>query len=58
MPFIKFILIKNEKTYEQKIGSIVRFDEIHLAMQEFCLQANTNDILNNINFAIATFQLF
>lgn len=54
MPFISLNIVKKEKSYENKIGSIVRFDQIHFAMQEFCLQANTNAILININFALAT----
>ena len=31
-PFIKFYISKNEKSFEGKIGKIVRFNEVHLAI--------------------------
>lgn len=33
---MKFKVIKSEKNYDNKVGSYIRFEEIHFAIQEFC----------------------
>lgn len=54
MPFFTFSVQKKTTTYKGRVGSIVRYDQIHWAMQEFCIQINTNMIMHNLNFAVAT----
>lgn len=58
IPFVLVSIVKNTKSYEQKIGSVVRFDEIHCAMQEFSVQVNTGMIINTVKFMIQTMYLF
>lgn len=40
-PFVKMKVTKKEKQYDGMIGSIIRYDEVHLAIQEFFLSAET-----------------
>lgn len=51
-------VVKNTKQYENKIGQIVRFDEIHCAMQEFKVSLNTGMIINIARFMVQTGYLF
>ena len=37
LPFLKIAIDKSEKKYEGKLGSIIRFEQIHFAIQEFFL---------------------
>ena len=41
LPFLKIAIDKSEKKYEGKLGSIIRYEYIHFAIQEFFLQAET-----------------
>jgi hypothetical protein len=58
IPFIIVTVVKNTKQYENKIGQIVRFDEIHCAMQEFQVSLNTGMIINIAKFMVQTSVLF
>lgn len=58
IPFIIVTVVKNTKQYENKIGQIVRFDEIHCAMQEFQVSMNTGMIINIAKFMVQTMYLF
>lgn len=58
IPFVLVSVVKNTKSYQHKIGSVVRFDEIHCAMQEFSVQVNTGMIINTAKFMIQTMYLF
>jgi hypothetical protein len=55
---MKFKVIKSEKNYDNKVGSYIRFEEIHFAIQEFCFQANTSVLLRNLAFVEVTVSLF
>ena len=41
LPFLKIAIDKSEKKYDGKIGSMIRYEQIHFAIQEFFLQAET-----------------
>lgn len=58
IPFVLVSVVKNTKSYQQKIGAIVRYDEIHCAMQAFSVQVNTGMIINTANFIVQTGYLF
>lgn len=58
VPFILVTVVKNTKSFEQKIGQIVRYDEIHCAMQEFSFQFNTGIVINMAKFMLQTMYLF
>ena len=57
-PFMKIQMQKTEKKYDGMLGSIVRYEQVHFAIQEFFLQAETSIVLNNLNFIMSTVDLF
>ena len=48
MPFMLFKVNKVEKYYENKIGSIVRFDHIHFGVREFFVNVSNYNYYNII----------
>lgn len=57
-PFLLLKVSKSERQFQGKVGSIVRFEEIHLAMQEFFVQAETGILESNLSFLSHIVALF
>jgi len=58
VPFMKITMRKTEKKYDGRLGSIVRYEEAHFAIQEFFMQAETSIVLDNLHFITITLALF
>ena len=58
IPFLLLSVSKSERRFEGKIGSIVRFDAVHLAMQEFFVQVETSIMESNFSFILQIIALF
>jgi hypothetical protein len=43
-------IVKTERRHKGRLGSIVKFETIHLAMQEFFIQIETSIIVQNLKF--------
>jgi hypothetical protein len=57
-PFLIFKIQKNEKQFKGKIGSIVRFDAIHVALQELFLSLDTAILQKSLNLILNVLHLF
>ena len=58
MPFLVLKVKKNEKKYENKVGSIIQFEEIHFAIQEFMFNIDTLMLINICKLFFKTATLF
>lgn len=57
-PFLLLSVSKSERRFQGKVGSIVRFDSVHLAMQEFFVQVETSIMESNLSFILEIIGLF
>ena len=56
-PFVMVLIEKKEKQYDGIAGSIVRYDKVHFAVQEFFISAETQIILKNRHFILSILKL-
>ena len=48
----------SQKSYQDRIGSIVRYDKIRFGIQEFFIQVESNILNDNLNFVKETLNIF
>jgi len=58
MPFFVIKIKKNEKKHENKLGSIIQYEEIHLGMQEFMFNIDTSILIKISKLFFETATLF
>jgi hypothetical protein len=58
IPFIIFELQMTKKSYEEKIGSLIRIERIKAGIQEFFIQVESDIVNDNFKFVIETLQVF
>ena len=58
MPFLVLKIKKNEKKYEKKVGSIIQYEEIHFAIQEFMFNIDTLILIKISKLFFQTATLF
>jgi hypothetical protein len=52
VPFIIFQVLMSNKTYEDRIGSVIRYDKIRFGIQEFFIQVESNIVNDNLKFVM------
>lgn len=58
MPFLVIKIKKNEKKHENKLGSIIQYEEIHFAIQEFMFNIDTSMLMKISKLFFETATLF